>query len=264
MLIYLGIMNPKELIAGTIIIAILILGFYFILKSRSTGKTTVEGEEAMLQTPQETIDNAGFEKRAQDTSTPPAQAQKQQPTQKNPANQPKNAVVIEKPEMQLRKNTDYKAVLTTSMGVIKIDLFEKLSPWTVNNFVYLAKKGFYNGTIFHRVINDFMIQGGDPTGTGMGGPGYSFDDEINEEKLVKGSFAMANSGKDTNGSQFFIVTKKNTPWLDRKHTNFGMVYEGLDVADEIQKVQTDQNDKPLKPVTLISVEILEEKVQEEK
>ena len=160
--------------------------------------------------------------------------------------------------MALADGVDYKAEITTSMGTIKIDLFEKDAPKTVNNFVSLAKDGFYDGLIFHRVIPDFMIQGGDPMGAGYGGPGYKFEDEFNSQKLVKGSLAMANSGPNTNGSQFFIVTANETPWLDGKHTNFGKVTEGMEFVESISKVQTDSNDKPLTTVKIEKVVIIEE------
>ena len=119
----------------------------------------------------------------------------------------------------------------------------------------LAQAGFYDGVIFHRVIPDFMIQGGDPTGTGMGGPGYSFEDEINEHKVARGALAMANAGPNTNGSQFFVVTAEATPWLDGKHTAFRRVTEGMDVVDKISGVETDSNDKPREPVTIERVEL---------
>ncbi|MEK7586469.1 MAG: peptidylprolyl isomerase [Patescibacteria group bacterium] len=148
-------------------------------------------------------------------------------------------------------------VLETSMGNIELALFEDKAPQTVKNFVDLANKGFYNGTIFHRVIKDFMIQGGDPQGNGTGGPGYSFADEINDVKLVKGVLAMANSGPNTNGSQFFIVTGEATPWLDGKHTAFGKVINGLEVVDAIQNVATDkaQGDRPVTPITVNRVTV---------
>ncbi|MEN9389614.1 MAG: hypothetical protein RLY61_698, partial [Candidatus Parcubacteria bacterium] len=152
---------------------------------------------------------------------------------------------------------DYKVVLQTSLGNITIDLFEKESPKTVNNFIALAKDGFYDGLTFHRIIKDFMIQGGDPSGNGTGGPGYKFDDEFNSKKLVKGSLAMANAGPNTNGSQFFIVTTASTPWLDGRHTNFGQVTEGMDVVNKISLVATGENDKPITPVTIDKVEIVE-------
>ena len=161
-------------------------------------------------------------------------------------------------ELALKEGVNYKAILTTTKGVITVDLFEKEAPKTVNNFVSLVNEGFYDGIIFHRVIEDFMIQGGDPTGTGTGGPGYQFEDEQSGVKLVKGSLAMANSGPATNGSQFFIVTAASTPWLDGKHTNFGVVTEGLDIVDAISKVQKDAGDKPLDPVVITKAEIIEE------
>jgi len=161
------------------------------------------------------------------------------------------------PAMQLKDGVDYQARFITSMGTFEVDLFEDKTPITVNNFVYLAGKKFYDGLIFHRVIQDFMIQGGDPQGTGSGGPGYSFKDEITREPLVRGSLAMANSGKNTNGSQFFIVTKEKTPWLDKLHTNFGVITKGLDVVMEIEKVPVDTNSRPLKNVVINNVVILE-------
>ena len=156
-----------------------------------------------------------------------------------------------------------KAVLHTSMGDITVAFYTDDAPKTVQNFLKLAGEGFYDGTKFHRVIPDFMIQGGDPNSKdedvgswGRGGPGYAFDDEINSRKLVEGSLAMANSGPDTNGSQFFIVTAAATPWLDGKHTNFGAVTEGMDVVLAIEKVETVENDRPTEDVVLESVEIL--------
>jgi len=160
------------------------------------------------------------------------------------------------PEMTLDKSKQYSAVIRTSKGDITVDLYEDAAPITVNNFVHLAETGFYDGTIFHRVIDEFMIQGGDPTGTGTGNPGYSFEDEFNNYKLVRGSLAMANSGPDTNGSQFFIVTAESTPWLDGKHTNFGRVTGGMSIVDEILKVETDPRDKPLEKITVDSIEII--------
>jgi len=157
-----------------------------------------------------------------------------------------------------------QAVLKTNFGDIKVKFYGADSPITVNNFLTLAKKGFYDGTKFHRVIKDFMIQGGDPnskdddwSNDGTGGPGYAFNDEFNSHKLVKGSLAMANAGPDTNGSQFFIVTAAATPWLDGKHTNFGEVVSGMDVVDKIQNVATNQNDHPTKDVIIKSIELVE-------
>ncbi len=147
------------------------------------------------------------------------------------------------------------ATLHTNHGPISIELFDEDAPKTVGNFVKLAGDGFYDGVIFHRVIPDFMIQGGDPTGTGSGDPGYSFEDEINEHKVERGALAMANAGPNTNGSQFFIVTAEATPWLDGKHTVFGRVTDGIDVADTISTVPTDSQDKPRDPVVIERVDL---------
>jgi cyclophilin family peptidyl-prolyl cis-trans isomerase len=144
--------------------------------------------------------------------------------------------------------------LHTNKGAIEFELFDDDAPKTVENFVKLARDEFYDGVIFHRVIPDFMIQGGDPTGTGRGGPGYTFEDEFNDNKVVRGALAMANAGPNTNGSQFFIVTAEATPWLDGKHTVFGRVTNGMDVVDEIENVDTDANDKPRDDVTIERVE----------
>ena len=148
-----------------------------------------------------------------------------------------------------------QATLHTSEGSIEIELFPEDAPKTVENFTKLATDGFYDGLIFHRVIPDFMIQGGCPQGIGTGGPGYQFEDEFNDHKVVKGALAMANAGPNTNGSQFFIVTAEATPWLDGKHTVFGQVTSGQDVVDRIQLVDRDGRDKPTTPVTLDRVEI---------
>jgi cyclophilin family peptidyl-prolyl cis-trans isomerase len=136
------------------------------------------------------------------------------------------------------------AVMNTNHGPITIELFDEDAPKTVENFKKLAGDNFYNGVIFHRVIKDFMIQGGDPTGTGRGGPGYTFEDEFNEHKIVRGALAMANAGPNTNGSQFFIVTTDAAPWLDGKHTVFGHVVDGMEVVDKIEASDTDHSDKP--------------------
>ena len=147
------------------------------------------------------------------------------------------------------------ATLHTNHGPIEVELFDEDAPTTVGNFVKLAREGFYDGVIFHRVIPDFMVQGGDPTGTGTGGPGYQFEDEINERKVVRGALAMANAGPDTNGSQFFIVTAPACPWLDGKHTVFGRVTTGMDVADAISRVDADARDKPREDVVIERVEV---------
>jgi len=147
------------------------------------------------------------------------------------------------------------ATLHTSEGAIELELYPDAAPKTVENFEKLARDGFYEGVIFHRVIPDFMIQGGDPTGTGMGGPGYEFEDEINEHRIERGAVAMANAGPNTNGSQFFIVTAEATPWLDGKHTVFGRVTSGMDVVDQISESERDANDRPRKPVTIEGIEL---------
>jgi peptidyl-prolyl cis-trans isomerase B (cyclophilin B) len=141
--------------------------------------------------------------------------------------------------------------------MIGLELFPNDAPKTVDNFVRLARTGFYDGVTFHRVIPDFMIQGGDPTGTGSGGPGYTFDDEINDRKVERGAVAMANAGPNTNGSQFFIVTTESAPWLDAKHTVFGKVTSGMDVVDAISAVSRDARDKPHEPVIIERADIEE-------
>ena len=137
-----------------------------------------------------------------------------------------------------------EAVMKTTEGDITIELFDEDAPKTVSNFKQLAGQGFYDGLIFHRVIPDFMIQGGCPEGTGTGGPGYTFEDEINQHKVVRGALAMANAGPNTNGSQFFIVTIPEAAWLDGKHTVFGQVTSGMDVVDKLEGLPTDGRDKP--------------------
>lgn len=189
------------------------------------------------------------------------------------------------PQLDLANVTGPKATIKTNHGDIKIQLFEKQAPMTVENFVRLAKRDYYNGTTFHRVINDFMIQGGDPEGTGMGGQsiwGHPFEDEFSRELFnIRGAVSMANSGPNTNGSQFFIVQNKNmpkrfikqledagypkeiikaykqggTPWLDGRHTVFGQVIDGMDVVDEIAKVEKDANDKPKEDVIITAIDI---------
>jgi cyclophilin family peptidyl-prolyl cis-trans isomerase len=136
------------------------------------------------------------------------------------------------------------ATMSTNHGDITFELFDEDAPKTVQNFKDLSEKGFYDGLIFHRVIKDFMIQGGCPQGTGTGGPGYEFEDEINEHKVVRGALAMANAGPNTNGSQFFIVTIPKADWLDGKHTVFGMVTAGMEVVDKIEGLPTDARDRP--------------------
>jgi cyclophilin family peptidyl-prolyl cis-trans isomerase len=148
-----------------------------------------------------------------------------------------------------------KATMQTNHGTIEIELFDEDAPKTVENFKKLAQDGFYDGVIFHRVITDFMIQGGDPTGTGSGGPGYQFEDEFNDQKVVRGALAMANAGPNTNGSQFFVVTTEAAPWLDGKHTVFGRVTSGMDVVDAIEQVETGPGDRPKEDVRIESVAV---------
>jgi peptidyl-prolyl cis-trans isomerase B (cyclophilin B) len=149
------------------------------------------------------------------------------------------------------------AVLHTNHGAISVELFDEDAPETVGNFRKLSGDGFYDGVIFHRVIKDFMIQGGDPTGTGTGGPGYTFDDEINEHKIERGALAMANAGPGTNGSQFFIVTVGAAPWLDGKHTVFGRVVDGMDAVDSIEGTPPGARDKPVDDAVIERVELAE-------
>ncbi len=164
------------------------------------------------------------------------------------------------PAMQIDKNKKYTAVLKTSEGEITIELSADKTPVTVNNFVALARKNFYDGTIFHRVIKDFMIQGGDPDGDGTGGPGYKFDDEPFEGSYTRGTVAMANSGPNTNGSQFFIMHADYE--LPKNYVIFGRVTEGLDVVDKIASApvtagSSGEDSKPVNPVKVNSVEIKE-------
>src|SRR5437762_2454783 len=148
-----------------------------------------------------------------------------------------------------------QATMQTSRGAVTFELFDEDAPKTVANFRRLASEGFYDGLTFHRVIKDFMIQGGCPQGTGTGGPGYTFEDEINEHKVAQGALAMANAGPNTNGSQFFIVTAEACPWLDGLHTVFGQVTSGMDVVDTISHVDTDMQDRPLSEVRIESVAV---------
>jgi cyclophilin family peptidyl-prolyl cis-trans isomerase len=147
------------------------------------------------------------------------------------------------------------ATMNTSQGAIELELFDEDAPKTVDNFRKLSGDGFYDGVIFHRLIPDFMIQGGCPQGTGTGGPGYTFEDEINQHKVARGALAMANAGPNTNGSQFFIVTTDAAPWLDGKHTVFGRVTGGMDTVDAIEGLPTDSRDRPLEPPVIESIEL---------
>ncbi|HWO15145.1 MAG TPA: peptidylprolyl isomerase [Solirubrobacterales bacterium] len=148
-----------------------------------------------------------------------------------------------------------QATLHTSAGPIVVEFHDDDAPKTVENFRRLADDGFYDGLVFHRVIVDFMIQGGCPEGTGRGGPGYTFEDEFNDHKVERGALAMANAGPNTNGSQFFVVTTEAAPWLDGKHTVFGRVVEGMEVVDAIESTETDAADRPLEPQVIERVEL---------
>ena len=191
------------------------------------------------------------------------------------------------PQLNLANEKGPKAVIKTNRGEITVQLFPELAPKTVKNFIELAKKGYYDGVIFHRVIPDFMIQGGDPTGTGMGGEsiyGESFEDEFSRELFnLRGALSMANSGPNTNGSQFFIVNNENvpanmlgqlegagfpaeiieaykkggTPWLDFRHTVFGHVVDGMNTVDEIVNAQRGPQDRPVHDVVIETIEISE-------
>ena len=145
--------------------------------------------------------------------------------------------------------------MNTTLGTIEIELFDDDAPKTVENFRKLAADGFYDGIIFHRVIPDFMIQGGCPQGTGSGGPGYTFEDEFNDHKVVRGALAMGNAGPNTNGSQFFIVTTDAAPWLDGKHTVFGQVSAGMDAVDAIESTPTGARDRPVDPPSIESIQL---------
>jgi len=147
------------------------------------------------------------------------------------------------------------ATLHTNAGPIAVELHDEDAPKTVENFRKLAGDGFYDGLTFHRVITDFMIQGGCPEGTGTGGPGYTFEDEFNQHKVERGALAMANSGPNTNGSQFFIVTTEAAPWLDGKHTVFGRVTDGMDAVDAIESTPTGGGDRPVEPQVIERVEL---------
>ena len=148
-----------------------------------------------------------------------------------------------------------KATINTNHGAIELELFDEDAPKTVENFRKLASDGFYDGIVFHRIIKDFMIQGGCPQGTGTGGPGYQFEDEFNDHKVVRGALAMANAGPNTNGSQFFIVTTGAASWLDGKHTVFGEVTDGMDVVDKIEALPTDGRDRPKDEAKMESVTV---------
>ncbi|MEI6664192.1 MAG: peptidylprolyl isomerase [Actinomycetes bacterium] len=149
------------------------------------------------------------------------------------------------------------ATIETTAGTIELEMFDEDAPKTVENFRKLAADGFYDGLAFHRIIGDFMVQGGCPEGTGTGGPGYTFEDEFNQHKVVRGALAMANAGPNTNGSQFFLVTAAECPWLDGKHTVFGQITSGMDVLDVLNTTETDHADRPVEPQGIVSISFSE-------
>ena len=180
------------------------------------------------------------------------------------AEEKQGGVELNSEQLQMPKTGEEVAIIKTNLGDIKLRLFPEVAPKAVENFKTHAKNGYYNGVTFHRVMEDFMIQGGDPQGTGRGGEsiwGASFEDEFHEDyKNLYGTLSMANAGPGTNGSQFFIVQKSDgTDWLDFKHTVFGQVYEGMDVVDKIAKVKTGSGDRPVEPVVMETIEIVEYK-----
>ena len=202
--------------------------------------------------------SAGVEVRMS-PSTRPAQEATPLSAQDNTGKKGKDKRWNQPPEMKIDPNKSYTATFETSKGNVVVDLFAKEAPKTVNNFVFLAREDFYDGIIFHRVIPEFMIQGGDPTGTGTGGPGYQFEDETgpaNPHRHVPGTLSMANAGPGTNGSQFFL-TEVETPHLDGRHTVFGRVRTGLDVIKQIARVRTGPGDKPAEDVVIKDVKIEE-------
>lgn len=267
-------MNTKEIIISVIVLILLLGGFVLFIQLAARRSEKVGSQEEELATgsvspttqdlnEQESLSpitetdlTFGSSGEAEEQLAQPEQPKEETGFENQRTQQEKN---LKAPDMILKEGVDYHAVIQTNYGNINVDLFEEKTPKTVNNFVYLASTGFYDGLIFHRVIEDFMIQGGDPLGNGTGGPGYSFEDEIERgQELTKGSLAMANSGPDTNGSQFFIVTKEGgTSWLNKLHTKFGQVLSGQDIADKISIVKKDANDKPLEDVIIETVLILE-------
>ena len=255
--------NQTQNITPIIILAITILGLIFLFYNRGTEDT----QDIDLRGEISTIDDASLENNIElmpdSTSNSPNYQEEETASQSPPeinTNQSEQSPMLNKtqmpqPQMTINQSQQYIAKIDTNFGLITAELFAQETPITVNNFVYLAEAGFYNDLTFHRVINDFMIQGGCPLGNGTGNPGYQFQDEDNPQPLVKGSLAMANSGPNTNGSQFFIVTADSTPWLDGLHTHFGKVIEGMEVVEQIESVQTGANDKPSQPVIINAVSI---------
>ncbi len=249
--------NNNSMLLIIVIILLVSLGFIWMNKKKQTPQS-LQLENRQQNQPAEQVED---QNQPADNQAQPATDSTQQKNDSLINNQESNSMDktnMPKPEMVIDQSKNYYAVLKTNQGDIKVKFYTQDTPQTVNNFVYLAQNQFYDGLIFHRVIKDFMIQGGDPLGSGMGGPGYKFADEKSSNKLVKGSLAMTNSGPNTNGSQFFIVTADATPWLDGKHTNFGEVVEGMNVVEKIEQTQTGAQDKPVEEMKIEKVEIIEE------
>ncbi len=219
-------------------IAVLLLLLIACAQQAVQSKTEMETEEIG----QELVETEEIQTEAEETESQVAEA---------------GSTVAEVEKLELEGNMNTIVELETNMGVMKIKLYDDKAPKTVKNFKDLVQKGFYDGTIFHRVIKDFMIQGGDPTGTGTGGPGYEIADEFGAglKHNKKGILSMANAGPNTGGSQFFI-TLVPTPWLDGKHAIFGELIEGVDVLDKIGSTPTDANDKPRTEVKIIKARVM--------
>lgn len=233
-------MNKGRFVVILIFLSLLVVVAIFLLRSQDEATTALPSEHQVN------------EANTQVSNEPTSVREAETDTEQSPALLPPT------PPYKVAE----KAILHTTAGNIAVEFFPDEAPKTVANFVQLAEAGFYNGTLFHRVIKDFMIQGGDPlskdddpSNDGTGGPGYRFEDEINQHKLVKGALAMANAGPDTNGSQFFIVTAEETPWLDGKHTVFGQVVDGMEIVSSIAETQTDDRDRPLEAIIINSIEL---------
>jgi peptidylprolyl isomerase len=248
---------------------ILLIGFVIFMVNDSRNRKTAQ--DNLTSTPVEEVQLDGRSQIQQDQSTPPPsptvtpeltnlESEEQGMTNDNLGEKMtvEQKLAAKAPTTTLDTEKSYTATLKTTMGDIVIALDAKNRPATVNNFVYLANMGFYDDVVFHRVIANFMIQGGDPLGTGTGGPAYKFADELSAPNSnAKGTISMANAGSNTNGSQFFINLVDNT-YLDSKHSVFGRVTSGMDVVEAIGKVKTGQNDRPVTPVKIESVEIAAE------
>lgn len=245
-------MATKDLVIVVLgIISIIFIAAIIIRNNRETNEQANNIAENQLEVPENSLNNSSNNNR---DSGVPSQVEKGDALGGN-------FMQLEQPEFTIDTSKDYKAVVQTSKGEIVIDLLEKTAPNTVNNFVYLSNEQFYGDVIFHRVIQGFMIQGGDPTGTGTGGPGYKFDDEPFEGEYTRGTVAMANSGPNTNGSQFFIM-HADTP-LPKNYVIFGKVEKGIEVVDaiatsEVKMSSTGEMSVPVEPTKIESVEIITE------